>query len=81
MPLDDLIAQAYSPENIGLLGSRLFSLLEDHFRQVECRQTPVLPWVDPEQNVADAGASLDATTADSLAERFETLVRTTLDHG
>ncbi|MGC1276372.1 MAG: pyridoxal-dependent decarboxylase [Planctomycetaceae bacterium] len=91
MPADSpaaRLAALYDPEFVRAAGHRLADLLTEHFRKVQNRETPVLNWRHPAENVADAGSYLDAATAlptacdaDAVGERFAELVRTALSRG
>ena len=80
------IAQAFSPENLRLLGHRLIDLLSSHLTQVEASREQVLNWNGPAENIARASQILaeapqDPPSPEVLAERFEGLVREMLARG
>ena len=80
------IAQAFSPENLRLLGHRLIDLLSSHLTQVEASREHVLNWNAPAENIARASQILAAARQDPLspevlAERFERLVGEMLARG
>src|SRR5688572_15882191 len=84
----DRLAALYDPNFVRAAGHRLADLLADHFRQVQDRQTSVLHWRHPADNVTDAAAFLDAGTAqatdrdaNAVGERFAELIRTALARG
>lgn len=94
--LDDLVAararvaSAYDPALLKEAGHRLADALADHLARAEGSQMPVLPWLDPPQAIAAAGASLQrGTSVDAFAEQpltaaadgFAALVDTMLRRG
>lgn len=74
------LAELFSPQRLGELTHRLADLLVEHFRAVQARQTPVLNWASPADNVKRAAGWLDAPGPPS-PERFESLVREMLSRG
>jgi L-2,4-diaminobutyrate decarboxylase len=82
------IAALYNSEFLREAGHRLGELLAEHFRGVQNRETNVLNWRHPAENVAEAGMFLDMGTlqpslplADDVGERFALLVRKALERG
>ena len=79
------VADLYDPELVRAAGHRLADLLGEHFTRVQNRETPVLNWRHPAENVADAANWLNAPPLVpkpvAVAERFAELVRMTLERG
>lgn len=80
------IQAAYDPQLLRDAGHRLIELLAEHLASVEDSRGPVLPWVDPPDNVrqtlevADAAPAPEADAA-QRTQRFVELVQTMLQHG
>lgn len=91
MPADtpaSRIAALYNPEFLRAASQRLGDLLSEHFRSIQNRETVVLNWRHPAENVAEAGTFLDMGTLqpalpipDDVADRFAVLVRKALERG
>ena len=84
------IRAAFSSDRLRDLGHRLADLLSDQMSAVQNRETPVLNWADPRWVTELAGEFLAsgtrtdiATSGNSaeIAERFEKLVRESLNRG
>lgn len=84
------IRAAFSSDRLRELGHRLADLLGNQMSAVQSREAPVLNWADPRRLTEMAGEFLAsgtrrdiAASGDSIeiAERFEQLVRESLDRG
>ena len=81
------LAALYDPQFVRAAGHRLADLLGEHFRSVQGRETAVLNWRHPAENVAEAGRCLERGSTDpvrlaeSVSERFADLVRLALERG
>jgi L-2,4-diaminobutyrate decarboxylase len=85
----DRIAAAYNPATLESAGSRLLSVVADHLRRVELRETKVLNWNEPRILIREARQFLAtgdvaAATGGSNAEitsRISDIVQATLARG
>lgn len=50
--MSSLLHQAYSPEAFRQFGHQLIDLLADHLAATQARQTPVIPWQEPDDSLA-----------------------------
>jgi L-2,4-diaminobutyrate decarboxylase len=63
------IAAAYSPASLEMAGTRLLSVVADHLRRVESRETKVLNWNRPDKLIQEARQFLTTGESGSLGER------------
>ena len=81
------IRNAFNPQHLETLGHRLVDLLTAHLKSVQASEGSVLNWHAPPENIARAGAILDAAPAVAdvsssvLCGRFEQLVKEMLSRG
>lgn len=86
------IATAYDPRLLEDAGNRLAGLLAAHLAAIEGSEGPVLPWVDPQDNIRLASNLLQASsepgqlhhpgpTAADLSDHFARLVQIMLRQG
>jgi L-2,4-diaminobutyrate decarboxylase len=83
----ELIAAAYDPQTVRLVGEHMVALLSQHLEVVQAGTGPVLHWHAPAANVAQATAQLQAGETDppeevgALLARFQQLIEQTLSRG
>lgn len=75
------IAPAYNPDAFGDLAHQFASQLQEHLGRVFNRETPVIPWREPIDNIAEADAALTEAPIEGIGERFQQLLTTMLDRG
>lgn len=87
-PARQRIAAAYDPQLLKAAGHRLADALAAHISRDEHSEGPVLPWVEPPENINDAAAFLRqqavdtrSTSEDEFADQFADLVRVMLERG
>ena len=62
----ELIQAAYSPDLISRSGELLARRLADHLRKIQRGEGPVLPWVDPRENLRLAQSTLTARFGEAV---------------
>ena len=82
------IAAAYDPCLFKAAGHQLADALAAHLSRGEHSEGPVLPWVEPPENIDDAAEFLGrkefdkcSTSEDEVADQFADLVRVMLERG
>lgn len=85
------IAAAFDPKLFRAAGERLVAQLSSHLEQVESGQSPVLPWVNPADQVTAASewmhqydfseSRLGNQDVSCLVDRFAEIVQIALDRG
>jgi L-2,4-diaminobutyrate decarboxylase len=83
------IAAAYAPDALEAAGTRLLSVVAEHLRRVESRDTKVLNWNKPAALIREArqflasgeSVSSNAYETDEIATRVAQIVRSTLARG